>query len=355
MSAPTAARIVAAVEARLVPLLEQALPLARVPGMALAVTSGTETLFARGFGVKRLGDVEPVTDETLFHMASVTKPFVASGIMQLVEAGRIALDTPVTRYLPYFRLADERASKITVAQLLSHDAGMPDVEDYGWDRPEDDPDALERYVRSLTDQTLIGPPGAQFRYSNIAYEVLGAVIAAVSGELFEDYISAHILAPLGMTGTTLMAPRVEAARKAAPHTLTDAGEAVVSAVYPYNRAHAPSSTLCSNARDMARWVAANVNGGALAGARVLRSETLSSMWAPRADAGGQPPRHVGLSWFSAQYRGQRVVFHSGGDIGFSSMSLLLPELGLGCVWMCNADYAPGQFLTNAALETLTTA
>src|SRR5205085_10165413 len=107
-----------------------------------------------------------VTPETLFHLASVTKTFVATAILQLAERGRLDIDAPVVTYLSYFRLHDERYQDITIAQMLSHTSGMPDTEEYGWDRPEYDDGALERYVRSLGALSLIAAPGEKYAYSN---------------------------------------------------------------------------------------------------------------------------------------------------------------------------------------------
>src|SRR5262245_33353633 len=113
-------------------------------------------------------------------MASITKPFVATSVMQLVEKGKVDLEATVVKYLPYFRLNDERYATITVRQMLSHLSGMPDVNDYEWDKPQYDDGALERYVRSLTNQSLIAAPGGNFNYSIMSYEVRSCMIARVS-------------------------------------------------------------------------------------------------------------------------------------------------------------------------------
>jgi CubicO group peptidase (beta-lactamase class C family) len=141
----------------------------KIPGVAVGIVEDGRLVYARGFGVMKVGDTsKPVTAETLFHMASVTKPFVATAVMQLVEQDKVDLNAPVTKYLPYFRLKDPRFRFITVRQLLTHTSGMPDVEDYLWDKPEYDDGSLERYVRSLTDKDLRWQPGSQFAYSNMA-------------------------------------------------------------------------------------------------------------------------------------------------------------------------------------------
>jgi CubicO group peptidase (beta-lactamase class C family) len=341
-------------ERRLTPFVEQMMALTRIPGMAVGVVANGEVVYARGFGVASLDDRRPVTPETLFHMASITKPFVGTAVIQLVEEGLVALDDPVVRHLPYFRLADERAEAITVRQLLSHTSGMPDTDDYGWDRPEHDDGALERYVRSLTGESLVAAPGERFAYSNIAYEVLGDVIAKASGLSFEERLTERILRSLGMTRSTLRAPDADSSILSKGHVVDVDGEARVSAVFPYNRAHAPSSTLCSNVPEMCRWALANLNGGALDGARILSRESLEAMWQPVAR--WDPERHewMGLSWSSEAYRGRRVISHGGSDTGFRSQLFLVPEAGVGSVAMSNADFvyeAPWQ-AASAALEIL---
>ncbi|HYN86935.1 MAG TPA: serine hydrolase domain-containing protein, partial [Ardenticatenaceae bacterium] len=160
----------AAIEAQIEPLVERMVESFGLAGLALSVVSGGELVYARGFGVRDLLTREPVTPHSLFHVASVSKPFVATAIMQLIEQGRIDLETPVVAYLPYFVLGDERFRDITVRQMLSHTSGMPDADDYHWYAPEDDEGALERYVRGLAGERLLAAPGEKFASSNIAYE-----------------------------------------------------------------------------------------------------------------------------------------------------------------------------------------
>ena len=140
-----------------------------IPGVAVAVVKGGKLAYARGFGVRNVDSGEAVSTRSLFHMASVTKTFVATAVMQLWEQGKISLDAPVVSYLPYFRLDDARYKDITIARMLNHTSGMPDVMNYEWDRPAYDDGALEEYVRSLSSRKLIGAPGDQQRYSNMAY------------------------------------------------------------------------------------------------------------------------------------------------------------------------------------------
>ena len=152
-----------------------------VPGVAVGVTQDGELVYTGAFGVKNIETGEPMRPDLVFHMASVSKPFVATAIMQLVERDALSLDTPVTDYLPYFKLNDDRYALVTIRQMLNHTSGMPDVEDYEWDRPQFDEKAAERYVRSLQDQAMIAAPGELFRYNHFVIlpdEDLGLIVAS---------------------------------------------------------------------------------------------------------------------------------------------------------------------------------
>src|SRR5262249_8781154 len=162
------------------------------------------------------------------------KPFVATAVMQLVEQGKVDLDKPVADYLPYFRLKDDRYRSITVRQMLTHTSGMPDVDNYHWDQPEYDDGALERYVRSLQDKELRWHPGSKYAYSNMAYEVLGDLVAKVSGTTFEDDVEANILKPLGMNSSTLLFKKADPAKLATGHTRTKDGTVTPVGQYPYH-------------------------------------------------------------------------------------------------------------------------
>ena len=339
----------ARLRSELEPQINDAIGKGSLPGFAIGVVKNGKLIYAKGFGVAKLGGSTPVTSRSLFHMASVTKTFVATAIMQLVEQGKIDLDAPVTKYLPYFKLDDERYRTIKVRQMLSHTSGVPDVTDYHWDKPEYDAGALERFVRSFSNQKLIFNPGEKFAYSNAAYEMLGDVIAKVSGESFEDYVQHHILTPLGMKDSTLLVREANQQLLTSPH-VKESGKAVVSKIFPYNRAHSPSSTLYSNIEDMSRWAIANLNRGELDGKRILKPETVELMRQPVVDS---YKVKEGISWFVAELQGHRLVLHDGGDVGFESRLLLAPDDGVAVIAMTNSDYGDDlRRFTERALHTI---
>ena len=317
-------------------LVENTMEEAQIPGVALGIVKDGELVYAEGFGVAELGKDDPVTPQTVFHLASIGKTVVGTAVLQLVEQGKIDLDAPIVDYLPYFQLADERYEEITVRQMLAHISGMPDVEDYEWDNPVYDDEAAERYVRSLNEFELLTPPGEEFAYSSMAYDLMGDVIAKASGQSFEEYVQENIFTPLGMENTTYLMPEADAAMLAAPHEIDDSGAVIVRDVYPYNRMHAPSSTLKSNVEDMARYAMAHMNHGELDGATILEPSSYDELWAEQAETGwGDNVNYYGLGWFVGNLDGHPIYHHLGADDGFNANFAVAPDDSIGVIVMLN--------------------
>ncbi len=318
-------------------------------GLAVGIVLGKQIVYAKGFGVSNIETREPVTPATLFHLASISKTFVATAIMQLVEQGKLALDTPLTTCLPYFHIADPRYTQITIGQMLSHISGLPDIEDYTWDPPEYDDGALERYVRSMGKETMDFAPGEKFAYSNTAYDILGEVIAEASGQSFESYIEEHILLPIDMPSSTFLLEKIPLETRASPYLSLPFIEP--SPLYPYYRAHAPSGSLHSNVFELCHWAITNLNKGQFAENQIVSPARHDLLWQTRAIVDEKnPDEFVGLSWFLGKYKGERMISHSGGDIGFTTNLALLPEKSVGVVVLANTYPAPVDVITNAFLD-----
>jgi CubicO group peptidase (beta-lactamase class C family) len=193
-------------------------------------------------------------------------------------------------------------------------------------------------VRSLRDKELRWDPGTKFAYSNMAYEVLGDLVAKVSGMSFERHVHQNIIKPIGMTSSTLLLKEADPARLATGHTRTKDGAVSAVAHYPYNRSHTPSSNLHASAADMVRWMLVNLNRGELDGRRILKGSTYDVLWKPAADVSKN--QRIGISWFLVDHKGQQVVEHNGSDDGFLTMLVLLPARKTGVVVMVNTDHAP---------------
>ncbi|WP_205513046.1 serine hydrolase domain-containing protein [Longitalea arenae] len=305
-----------------------------LPGIAIAIMSGDRIIFKKGFGVTNIVTRKPLQPFHNFHVASISKTFTATAVMQLAEKGRIDINNTLTTYLPYFRMKDERYKIITIKQLLNHTSGMPDVDDYEWEKNVTDEGAAERYSRSLADSMLISEPGKEFHYSNIAFDIMADLVAKVSGQSFETYVKKNILLPLGMKKSSFFYPEIDTSLRTSPHT---GNPPQLSPVYPYNRMHAPSSTLNTSAEELAYWAMANLNNGKRNGKAILKAATLQEMTTPTFISNKERNVSIGLSWFSYPYRNSTNIEHAGGDLGYRSLLTLIPDKKLGIVLLCNTD------------------
>jgi CubicO group peptidase (beta-lactamase class C family) len=358
-------RLRANVEESLWPLVETFLGAHEVAGLAVAVMREGEVV-SRGFGVRDVGTGAPVTPETMFHLASVSKPFVATAIVSLAsarEAGEplLDLDAPIVELVPEFTLADGRAREVTARGLLSHSSGLPDVSDYGWHDPQLGDDALSQFARSLSGWRLqaqsgeSGEPGSAFSYSNAGFELLGLLLSRATGTTFEDAVRQQVLSPLGMRNSTFLRGEVPTSLAASPHVGMPLQ--VPEGSYPYTRRHAPSSTLHSNLVEMCRWMDAHLGrgeespGGSDDERVRLDAGLLDLMWRPVVKV-GEPPweEAASLGWFVGSHRGLRMLSHSGADPGFGSKLALLPERRTGVVVLANSNTVPTSAIAAAALD-----
>jgi CubicO group peptidase (beta-lactamase class C family) len=247
------------VEQGLWPRVEAFLDTYETAGLAVAVVSDEEVV-ARGYGVRDVRTGAPVTSQTMFHLASVSKLFVATGIVSLameVEGGRTALDldAPITEWVPELTLADGRAGEVTARTLLSHTSGLPDVSDYGWHQPQLGDDALSALARSLSHWRLKSEPGTTFSYSNAGFDLLGLLLSRVMDTTFEEAVRQCVLLPLGMQHSTFLRADVPDQLASSPHVGMPL--IVLDGAYPYTRRHAPSSSLHSNLDELCRWMIAH--------------------------------------------------------------------------------------------------
>ncbi len=318
--------------------VEKALVNYDLPGLGIGVSIG-EYSYSKAVGYKDYVDKVPLNVRDIFHMASVTKLLVGTSVLQLEERGILDLDGKLVSYLPEFQMADGRYLEITLKDLLSHTSGMPDVKDYRWQAPETDVEALKRYVMSeeVREAHLLWDPGCgKFAYSNMAYEVLGCVIAEVSGMSFEDYVNNFIFLPLKMENSSLLTFERSEKELCTPHGKDEHKRIVKQHFFPYNRAHGPSSTLTSNLMDLERLakgflniyrVAENCKKEALnnlAEKQLLKTETLNKAWREIAEVPNNGEK-ICLSWFKREQKGLTLYGHEGTDDGFRASFWICPQ------------------------------
>jgi len=307
-----------------------------IPGLAVGVIKNGEIYYSNAMGVQDVITQKQLTTKSLFHMASVSKPFVATAIVQLVEKGEINLNKKLIEYLPYFKMADNRYKSISIQQILNHSSGIPDVEDYEWDNPQYDENAAERYTLSFSKDSLDFEPGTEFNYSNAAYDILADVISKVSGMSFENYMKKYIFEPSKMTHSTFYKPDVPDHLATKPHHMNGELQMDVIDVYPYNRIHAPSSTLHSNVEDMLHMGMLYLNQGVFEENIVFNKQAYDLLTTSTKKI--NKSRSICLGWFHSEIEGEPVYYHSGGDEGYRTFFMIIPTKKSAIVMMGNNDY-----------------
>ena len=330
------------------------------PGLAVAVVAGDSVVFARGYGVRRLGAPDPVGVHTRFAVASNTKAFTAALLAQFVDEGVLSPDDRVVDHIPDFRMHDPWITEeIRIQDLLTHRSGLPTFGgDHLWIGQRLPREEIVRRIRWLEPA---GPFRASFHYQNLMYLVAGQVAAAAAGRSWDALVRERILEPLGMSETcTSVRDLAGLDDVAQAHEFVGGELRVVD--YDDVDGVAPAAALNSNVLDMARWMRANLNGGELDGTRILSERSSRAMqsiqyplgvsaWAEREL--GQRFSGYGLGWFIGEYRGRKAVSHSGGLTGMISLQTMLPEEGIGVVVLTNfAPDAPTRAITNEILDAL---
>ncbi|RPJ52017.1 MAG: class A beta-lactamase-related serine hydrolase, partial [Methanobacteriota archaeon] len=308
----------------------------RLPGLAVAIVQGDEIIFAKGYGEAVPG--EPVTSQTQFYIGSVTKGFTALAIMQLVEQGKLELDAPVQKYLPWFKVADPAASgKITVRHLLNHtsglgDAGDPNVSAYT--------SSLEEQVHLLANVHPTAPVGSQFQYYNPNYRVLGLLIEQVSGQSYSDYMQSQVFEPLGMKKTT-----------------TDPAEALDLAQgysrafgfpLPRSQGYIPgaisSGYVISTAEDMARYLLAQIHNRQANSRQMLAPESLAAM---RTLPAGVDTEY-GMGWMIME--NGNTIAHGGAREYFQCFVAVGLKEEIGFVTLYNQNSMENMFFENDTIR-----
>jgi len=311
-----------------------------IPGAALAIVEDEEIAHLRGFGRARPGGEEP-TPQTPFLLGSLTKSFTALAVMQLVEAGKIELDAPVQRYLPWFRIADPQASaQTTVRHLLNQTSGLPQLSGL---RPltdfDDSPSASERQARALSTLELTRPVGSKFEYSNMNYNLLGLIIEAASGESYEACVQDHIFAPLEMTHSYTSQAEAKQNGLAVGHRYWFAIP-FAEPNLPMPRGSLPGGELISSSEDMAHYLIAHLNEGRYDNAQILSPAGIAELHRPavEANAMGLSFGHYGMGWIIEESGQRKIVWHSGTCPDFFAYMAILPEQKKGVVLLVNANH-----------------
>ncbi len=319
-----------------------------VPGVSLAVVKDDAVVVAKGYGVRKLGEPAPVDARTLFGIASNTKVFTAAALGLLVEEGKLRWDGRVVDYLPWFQMWDPYVTReLTVRDLLVHRSGLGlGAGDLLWWPPSlYDRKEIARRIRFIRPETSFR---SAYAYDNVLYLVAGEIIETLSGQSWEDFVSSRILAKVGMSSSNVRHSAAAAGGNvAAPHAAVDGR---VRPVQPFDSDNTnPAGGINSCADDMAKWMRVLLKEGLLAdGSPLFSAATWRQLGTPvTPQPNGPPPpelpalrsnhRAYALGLESRDFRGYRVLTHTGGLPGYLSRVFLVPDLELGIAVLTNQE------------------
>ncbi len=332
---------------------------ARMPGFSIAVVHDGETIYAEGFGLRDTQKILPATPDTLYGIGSITKSFVAIGIMQLVEAGKISLDDPVSKHIPFeLGMPDD---PITIHHLLTHSLGIPSLatstvaisRGLGLDTgvPLGSAADFYRLVNGAGDE-IVATPGERFFYHNAAWRMLGAIIQAKSGVPFHQYLKAKVIDPLGMQRTTLSLTEFEAdPDHILPHLKV--GDEVQASRFPYPNPDdnlefsfiTAAGGIVSSVNEMTRYVNAQIQKGKTGSGRLASKQSFEKMQQLHIR---RPDRYYGEYGYgyglaiTPDFLGHEMIDHGGSIAVSTAYMAFVPDLEAGVVMMGNSsgmDYA----------------
>ncbi len=301
----------------------------RIPGVVVSVVRDGEVLLEKGYGFAREPDglrADPVT--SLFRVASISKTFNATALMQLVEDGRVDLDAPFTDYLAdiTFRLP---LGIPRVRDLITHSAGFEDgYFGHFWARDATSDHTLADYVARY-QPTQVREPGKRVVYSNYGTSVIGLIIERVSGQPYPDYLREHVLRPIGMQASQFRDWRTADEEPTLAHSYTWSNGRYKAPDWAWqHQGLLPAGGLVATARDMTHFMRAHLGDGSFEGGRLLQPDTLAQMHRTLiANHEAVTPNAHGF--WAATIWGYPTLQHGGSIFGFMSNMVLVPELGLG--------------------------
>lgn len=299
-----------------------------IPGLSVGLVRNDSILYSKGYGVKSVEKGDPVTGGSIFHTASISKLFTAVAIMNLVENKVITIDDKLVETLPELKFDDKRVENITIKTLLNHTSGIPDISNYHWDNNNQSDTSLKEYVLGL-NLKLDSDPSAEYQYSNLAYDILGYVIEKVSGATFDDFLKENILNKSGMYSSDFRYFKIHDSLKTVPHSKRWVAKNIYERkTYPYTREHAPSSTLNSSSKDLSKWM--------ISFFQTLNDSENVHQSMIKASFNANP--YIGLGFQLNTINSKKVIGHYGGDKGFRSYLIMMPEEKIGLVLLANCDY-----------------
>jgi len=324
-----------------------------VPALAVALVRDGRVVYLKALGMRDAAGTLPANTETVFRGGSVSKAFGAATVAMLVDEGRMAWDAPVTTYVPELRFAGGDAyAGITLRDMLSHRTGLPRHELLWYNNQRLTRQGL---VARMPHLEMSAPLRSRYQYTNLMFVLAGLAVERVTGQTWEAYTRARLLAPLGLTRVHLSVPEMALDSNHAVGHTTDAVRGRVPVPLRHDPLLGPAGAVNASIGEFARWVQLQLGRGQFEGRRLISPAAMAAMWEPLVPTGPVPARadaprsHVGLGWRIDRYRDTLRVAHGGDLNGYTARVVLLPEKNAGLAVLVNHGSHP---LPNAVTPDL---
>lgn len=323
-------------------LADRVVKRSRIPGLAMAIVANGKVVSLRGYGVTDTVSHAPVSADTVYRLASLSKAFASTLSAQLVHEGAMSWDSPIANQLPAFKLRDlAGAQKVTVRDILSHQVGLTHNT---YDRDLEGNQPYPLLAERLSNAPMACAPGECYGYQNIAFSLIGDMVFAVTGDFYVHQVEKRLFHPLGMYTATYGREGLEgSSRWAKPHVRGRSGWVPVRPKETYYRVP-PAAGVNASARDMAQWLLAQLGHYPDVLPPALLDEIHTPQVATPSEIRGSSWRHerlraahYALGWRIYDYSGHTLVFHGGAVQGYRALIGLLPERDIGIVVLWNSE------------------
>lgn len=309
------------------------------PGFSLAIVKDEEVIWSRGFGYANLREATQATPETIYGCASVTKPVVTIGFLQLMEQGKFSLDDQVNTHLDV-KIKDIKGDEPRIRDLLTHYTGMPTRVPplYLLGEKADD---MKEYIQSAA--RMVRPREEAWAYCNTAFTIVGYLIKQFTGVEYDEYLKEHVLKPLEMTSSDFELSPMITERLAQGYKRAGGPEnpLIPNTQYVLGTKPAdPAGSLYSTVLDLSKFLSMNMNGGEYKGKRLLKAETINEMQRLQAPT-GKSRSGMGLTWFRTIHDSHVMLYHTGGLPDYTNHVCFYPEERLGVCWLSNLQDGSG--------------
>ena len=316
----------------------------KIPGVSIGIYDHGKA-YAAGFGVTSIENPLPVTPDTLFQTGSISKTFIGTIFMRLVEEGKVDLDAPVRTYLPKFKMADkEVAERVTLRHLLTHTGGW--VGDYFNDYGYGD-NALAKMMKDIARLEQVTPLGELWSYNNAGFNIAGRVVEIVTGKPFEQAARELVLDPLGLDMTYYFPDDIMITHRFVVGHHNEGKKVKVSRPWAIGRAGAPVGGVISTVKDLLKYARFHMGDGkSFNGKKILTVKSLREMRKPLHSATGSD--QIGLTWFIRKTGGLNIITHGGATHGQIAGLYFIPEKDFALAVLTNGE--DGRLITKAALK-----